>query len=206
MGRPRALRPQLTRDSLGSGWERPPPPYYMTPAILFVIGPSGSGKTASVRVLEARALSGVRCYYFDSIGVPSTEIMERDYGTGDGWQAAATAQWVERLATNADGTEIAVLDGQTRPSFIRPVLGSAGVRDARIVLLDCAARVRAARLAGPRGQPHLATPQMDAWAVYLRGQADALGLPVVDTTEKSVDAVADAIESELAVLRAQAAA
>jgi hypothetical protein len=178
----------------------------MAPGILFVIGASGSGKTAAVRVLEARALSGVRCYYFDSIGVPPTEIMERDYGTGEGWQAAATARWVERLATNADGAEIAVLDGQTRPSFIRPGLGSAGIRHARIVLLDCDARARTARLAGPRGQPHLATPQMDAWAVYLRGQADALGLPVVDTTHKSVEGVADAIERELTVLRAEAAA
>jgi hypothetical protein len=47
---------------------------------------------------------------------------------------------------------------------------------------------------------------MDAWAVYLRGQADALGLPVVDTTEKSVEGVADAIEREVVVLRAEAAA
>jgi hypothetical protein len=178
----------------------------VAPAILFVVGASGSGKTAAVRILEARALSGVRCYYFDSIGVPSSEIMERDYGTGDGWQAAATARWVERLAANADGVEIAVLDGQTRPSFIQRPLGRAGVRHARIVLLDCDARVRTARLAGPRGQPHLATPQMDAWAVYLRGQADALGLPVVDTTEKSVEGVADAIEREVVVLRAEAAA
>ena len=178
----------------------------MAPAILFVIGASGSGKTAAVRVLEARALSGVRCYYFDSIGVPPTEIMARDYGTGEGWQAAVTGDWVERLATNEDGAEIAVLDGQTRPSFIYPRLGRAGVRHARIVLLDCDARARAARLAGPRGQPHLATPQMDAWAVYLRGQADALGLPVVDTTHTSVEGVADAIERELIALRAEAAA
>jgi hypothetical protein len=145
----------------------------MAPAILFVIGASGSGKAAAVRVLEARARSGMRCYHFDSIGVPPPEIMERDYGTGDGWQAAATAQWIERLATNPDGAEIAVLNGQTRPSFIRPVLGSAGVRHARIVLLDCDSRVRAARLAGPRGQPQLATPQIDAWAVYLRREAAA---------------------------------
>lgn len=177
----------------------------MKPALLFVIGASGTGKTAAVQVLQARAIPGVWCYYFDSIGVPPPEIMERDFGTGDGWQAAATTRWIERLAANEDGAEIAILDGQTRPSFIRPALGRAGVHHARIVLLDCDSRVRTARLAGPRGQPELATPRMDAWAVYLRGQADALGLPVVDTTQKSVAAVADAIRGELDALRAQAA-
>jgi hypothetical protein len=43
---------------------------------------------------------------------------------------------------------------------------------------------------------------MDAWAVYLRGQADALGLPVVDTTHKSLEAVADVIQDHLDSLRA----
>jgi hypothetical protein len=46
--------------------------------------------------------------------------------------------------------------------------------------------MRTARLCGPRGQPELATPRMDSWAAYLRGQADALGLPIVDTTELTI--------------------
>jgi hypothetical protein len=29
---------------------------------------------------------------------------------------------------------------------------------------------------------------MDAWAAYLRGQADALGLPIIDTTRASPEA------------------
>lgn len=178
----------------------------MQPALLFVIGASGAGKTAAVRTLEARGLPGVRCYYFDSIGVPPTSIMERDFGGGEGWQADATARWVTRLATNGDAAEIAVLDGQTRPSFIRPALARLGVRHARIVLLDCDPAVRSTRLEGPRAQPDLATPAMDAWAVYLRGQADALGLSVVDTTQRSVDAVTDAIQADLELLRAEAAA
>jgi hypothetical protein len=28
---------------------------------------------------------------------------------------------------------------------------------------------------------------MDCWAAYLRGQADALKLPIIDTSEDSVD-------------------
>jgi hypothetical protein len=145
----------------------------------------------------------VRCYYFDSIGVPTTEIMERDFGSDERWQADATVRWVERLAANHDAAQIAVLDGQTRPSFIQAAVARTHVRHTRIVLLDCDAHVRALRLTATRGQPELATPSMDAWAAYLRGQADALGLPVVDTTRRSVDAVADAIRCELDVLRGE---
>jgi hypothetical protein len=28
---------------------------------------------------------------------------------------------------------------------------------------------------------------MDCWAAYLRGQADALKLPIIDTSENSID-------------------
>jgi len=178
----------------------------VTPALLFVIGASGAGKTATVRALDARALPGVRCYYFDTIGVPTPDVMERDWGGGERWQEDATKRWVDRLVSNADGAHLAVLDGQTRPSFIQPWVARAGVRHVRIVLLDCAPAVRVARLTGARGQPELATQQMEAWAVYLRGQADALQLPVLDTSRMSVEGVTDALARELDTLRRTAGA
>jgi hypothetical protein len=36
---------------------------------------------------------------------------------------------------------------------------------------------------------------MDCWAAYLRGQADALNLPVIDTTLLSIEEVADQLEA-----------
>jgi hypothetical protein len=135
------------------------------------------------------------------MGVPTPEVMERDWGGGDRWQEDATRRWIERLVANQDGAELAVLDGQTRPSFIQPWIARTDVHHARIVLLDCAPAVRVARLIGPRGQPELATLQMDAWAAYLRGQADTLRLPVLDTSDMSVEAVADALARELETLR-----
>ena len=42
----------------------------MPVSVLVVTGASGAGKTASVEALAARALPGVRCFHFDSIGVP----------------------------------------------------------------------------------------------------------------------------------------
>ena len=173
------------------------------PAILLVTGVSGVGKTAAVRCLEARRRPDVRCFYFDSIGVPSEEVMNRDFGGGEGWQADATRKWISRLATETVGGAVSILDAQTRPSFVRAALaGSEGIA-VRVVLLECAAAVRHARLE-MRGQPEFAAPRMDVWAGYLRGQADALQLPIVDTTHMNVEVVADALETEIETLRAEA--
>src|ERR1700716_1986404 len=86
--------------------------------ILVVTGASGAGKTATVQALESRAVTGVRCFYFDSIGVPTAEVMERDHGGAEQGQAAATAEWLARLGRLPGEVRIAVLDGQTRPSFV----------------------------------------------------------------------------------------
>lgn len=175
----------------------------MKPAILFVIGASGAGKTAAVEALRSRRLPGVQCYFFDSIGVPSPAEMNREWGSGENWQEQMTKRWIERLAANVDNCQVAVLDGQTRPSFIQPHLAPAGIRHARILLLDCTPAVRAQRLRDMRGQPELANDRMDAWAVYLRGQADALGLRVLDTSAVSVQEAANAVAEEVRALRAE---
>ena len=43
------------------------------------------------------------------------------------------------------------------------------------------------RLHIDRSQPELANAQMDCWAAYLRGQADALNLTIIDTSNDSID-------------------
>jgi len=75
-----------------------------------------------------------------------------------------------------------------------------------MVLLDCAPAVRHARLVGPRGQPELSNSRMDCWAAYLRGQADALNLPVIDTTSLELDAVVDALVVYVRQIQAERAA
>ena len=158
-----------------------------SPALLVVTGASGVGKTTLVRALERRALPGVRCHYFDSIGVPTLETMIRDYGGGEEWQRAMTERWVRRLAAETPPGSLAVLDGQVRPSFVLDALAATPVPVAEILLIDCDHGVREARLRAERGQPELATAEMTAWTTYLRGQADALGLPRLDTSSASVE-------------------
>ena len=161
------------------------------PAIVIVTGASGVGKTAVVRAIEARGLTRVRCYCFDAVGVPSVRDMDRDFGGSERWQAVTTQWWVDHLAANTDAAELCVLEGQTRPSFVRAAVDRAGIRFVRIVLLDCVPAVRHERLTGPRKQPELSNPQMDCWAAYLRGQADALNLPVIVTSDLGIEDAAD---------------
>ena len=173
----------------------------MSAPILIVTGASGSGKTAAVRALETRNLPGVGCYYFDSIGVPEPEVMKRDFGSGEDWQAYATKQWLDRLATNTGDADVHVLDGQVRPSHVVEAAEQAGLSLVKIVLLDCTPEARYFRLVELRQQPSLANAQMDCWAAYLRGQADALKLPVIDTTTLEIDEVADALMAHVEAAR-----
>ncbi|HEY6457760.1 MAG TPA: hypothetical protein VIY90_21000 [Steroidobacteraceae bacterium] len=148
------------------------------------------GKTTAVRAIEARTLAGVRCFYFDSVGVPTAEEMRRDHGGGEQWQSWATRWWLAELDKLNPEIRVAILDGQTRPSYIIEAAKSVS-RTVEIVLLDCRQSERERRLHEGRGQPELVTDEMNSWADYLRRQADALRLPIVDTTRLATQAVAD---------------
>jgi hypothetical protein len=161
----------------------------MAARILVVTGASGAGKTTLVTALAARQLAGVTCAYFDSIGVP--DVFPPD------WQETSTHAWIDRLAR--DAAEIAVLDGQTRPTFALDAFARARVHGA-IVLVECARLDRDARLVA-RGQPELGGPDMHAWSAYLRGQADALGLPVIDTSVLTLEQATDALADQVTRLR-----
>ena len=83
--------------------------------------------------------------------------------------------------------ELAVLDTQIRPHRAMEVLSEAAIDYTQIVLVDCDPLKRNERLHIERGQPELANPQMDCWAAYLRGQADALKLSIIDTSDDTID-------------------
>src|SRR4051812_35581423 len=119
-------------------------------SILVVTGVSGAGKTSAVRALDARALPGVRCFYFDSIGVPAPDVMRREHGSGAQWQAWATERWLRELDRLDPAVRMAVLEGQTRPSCVAAAATGVG-RQVHIVLLDCERRERERRLHQDRG-------------------------------------------------------
>jgi energy-coupling factor transporter ATP-binding protein EcfA2 len=170
------------------------------PAILVVTGASGVGKTTLVHALQARAIAGVRCYHFDSVGIPSTAQMMAVYGSPQAWQVATTHQWIARLAANPDQCTIAVLEGQVRPSLIYQAFAEQDVRHGRVLLLECESGLRDTRLRELRRQPEAANASMTAWAAYLRGQADALGLPVLDTGACSLEQATEQLATQIRAL------
>jgi SAM-dependent methyltransferase len=155
----------------------------MASRIVVVTGASGAGKTAIVTTLAERHLAGVTCAFFDSVGVPPPDKMPPN------WQEKTTSEWIQRLARAP--ADVAVLDGQTRPTFALRAFAEVGIRGS-VVVLHCAREVRKARLVA-RGQPELATEDMHAWAAYLCGQADALGFPVIDTSGLDIEQATDAL-------------
>jgi len=170
------------------------------PTVLVVTGASGVGKTTLVDAIQSRALAGVRCYHFDSVGVPSVGRMLAEFGSPQAWQVAMTHRWIATLAANADQVRLAILEGQVRPDVVREAFVSSGIERGGIVLVDCAPEVRAARLRGASPESERIAPQMNTWAAYLRGQADALQLPVLDSTGLSVGEAADQVAAQALAL------
>jgi len=149
----------------------------------FVIGASGSGKTAAVRKLDHMGRS--RMFYFDCIGVPSEQERIAKWGDGSGWQRAMTIEWVQRIRPEL-ATSPAVLDGQTRPSFIAEACALGGVTSYRVILITCSDAVRRARLL-QRGQPQLASDQMMQWASYLIAETERVGGTIIENDNLSVE-------------------
>ena len=153
------------------------------PAILVLTGASGAGKTSLILKLNELGIPGVKGINCDRVKV------EADESSTDP-QANTLRYWISHLSQPETRIELAVLDTQIRPHRALEVLSEAAIDCAQIVLVDCDPEKRNERLHTDRGQPELANPRMDCWAAYLRGQADALKLSIIDTSndplEKSV--------------------
>jgi dephospho-CoA kinase len=158
-----------------------------SPAILVLTGASGAGKTTLALKLNELAIPGVKGINCDRVEVESAE------GSTDR-QSDILRYWISHLTQTEPGIELAVLDTQIRPHRALEVLNEAAIDYAQTVLVDCDPLIRNKRLHMDRRQPEFANPQMDCWAAYLRGQADALKLPIVDTSNNLVDQSLDELE------------
>jgi hypothetical protein len=139
----------------------------------------GAGKTAMIEKLNELAIPGVVGINCDRVKVPETADPSNR-------QAEIFRYWISKFGEERNA-EVAVLDTQIRPHLAQEVLDQAGVAHSQIVLVDCDPAIRNERLRTERKQPELANPQMDCWAAYLRGQADALRLPIIKTDNASLD-------------------
>ena len=155
--------------------------------IYFIIGASGSGKTVAAKALEKMSIESLKFYYFDSIGVPSPDEMNRNWGSGEEWQRATTIEWVRRM--KSEESDYVVLDGQTRPSFISEACNKNTVENYKIILVDCSDEIRKARLIS-RGHPELANEQMMNWAKFLRIETEKQSGTIINNDSISVEGTA----------------
>ena len=153
---------------------------FLSPAVLVLTGASGAGKTTLILKLNDLAIPGVK-----GINCDRVKLDERPGSTDR--QADVLRHWLAHLSQPKTGIELAVLDTQIRPHRALEVLSEAAIDYAQVVLVDCDPEKRNERLHMDRSQPELANPQMDCWAAYLRGQADALKLSIIDTSNNSAD-------------------
>lgn len=154
--------------------------------IYFIIGSSGAGKTTAVKSLEKDNPEEFQFCYFDSIGVPSPEDMIKNFGSGDNWQKTNTNYWVKKMREESLSIKPAILDGQTRPSFIEEACVENGIEKYKVILFDCKDEVRKHRLI-KRGHSELANDQMMNWAKYLREESLTRGYQIIDNTDLTIE-------------------
>lgn len=152
-------------------------------SLLILTGASGAGKTTLAHAIQ-ESLPNCEVRFFDSIGVPSAEVMatyDGDYGPGGGWQRAMTVEWMQRIAPLLKSGKKVLFEGQMRIAFIEEAIAATGMMDAHIVLVDCSDAVRTARLTHDRNQPDLANENMMRWGHFLRDEAKQKGYEILDT-------------------------
>ena len=160
------------------------------PAILVLTGASGAGKTTLILKLNDLGIPGVEGINCDRVKLDFDDNLD-----GSDLQAAVLRHWISELSRDESKIEVAVLDTQIRPHRALEVLNQAGIECAQIVLVDCDPTTRNKRLHLERFQSELANPQMDCWAAYLRGQADALNLAIIDTSVDPIEKSLQSLES-----------
>lgn len=139
-------------------------------ALYFITGSPGAGKTTLLRRVVVDYYPRLWTGHVDAAGAPGRGI-----------------EWIEVAKHPPEGSSpLLVVDGQERPHTMLEASRTAGLAAFHIVLVDCDHEERRRRLIEDRRQPELDQRDVYCWASYLRGQADALDLEVLDTTGRGI--------------------
>lgn len=165
--------------------------------IFFVTGASGVGKTSLISELEDKYGDNKRWSFleFDSIGVPTSEEMIKEYGSVEKWQKEKTYEWIDRIVSEYN-KDIIILEGQVNPQFIKDGFERNNFSNYEIILIDCGEEVMRERLK-KRRQSELFTDDMKNWLNYLREQAKKLDVIIINTSKKDKNETLLSFEKEI---------
>jgi dephospho-CoA kinase len=168
--------------------------------LYFITGASGAGKTTAIKNIELDKSDTVEFFFFDSVGVPSSEEMIEKFGNGEEWQRVTTHNWVKKIKDQVLTKKVAILDGQIRPSFIDEACKEQEINDYEVILFDCSNEERTKRL-HERNQPELANQDMMNWANYLREESIKRGYTILDNTNFTQDETKQKLKEILGLAR-----
>jgi len=157
-------------------------------SLVVLTGASGTGKTAIALEVE-RAHPEYDVFHFDTIGVPSAEVMATfgaGYQPGGAWQRAMTLQWFERIRAVVRNGRSVLFEGQMRIAFIQEALSLHPVPNLHVILVECDDSTRDLRLIHDRGQSELANESTRGWSRYLHSEAIEAGTEVLDTGKSTL--------------------
>jgi len=155
----------------------------MPGSLVVLTGASASGKTTIALGLE-KLHPELTVFRFDSIGVPSAEVIASfgpGHQPGGAWQRAMTLQWFERIDPILKSGRNVLFEGQMRIAFIQEALVGRHISNARVILVECDRETRVSRLRRDRQQPELANDAMMNWSRYLHHEAIEAGCEILDT-------------------------
>jgi len=151
-------------------------------ALYFITGSPGAGKTTLLKRVVADHYPALWTGHVDAGDSP---------GRGTAWIERATYP-------PAGASSLLVVDGQERPHLLLQAARELGLKALHILLIDCDHGERRRRLLEDRKQPELDHQDVYCWAAYLRGQADALDLEVLDTTQQDIATSTAALAASIA--------
>ncbi len=161
----------------------------MPAAFVILTGASGAGKTTIAQAIED-AHPEITVYQGDRIGLPSEKILAA-YGhtdePGGPTQRGFALYWLGIIAGELKAGKTVLLETQCRIAFLHEALALHGIKDVRVILVECSDASRKSRLNG-RGHPELANEQMDNWSRFLHREAEEFGHEILDTTAMSLEA------------------
>lgn len=163
--------------------------------IFFITGASGAGKSTLVSKLKYKYGKNDDWIFlhFDSIGVPTSEDMIKQFGSGENWQKEMIYRWIDKMLNRYSNKNVIIFEGQVNLKFIKDGFLKNNFSNYKIILIDCSDDVMKERLTC-RNQPELFNNNMKNWLKYLRNQAEDFGIDIINTSTMNKNEVVQAFK------------